>query len=152
MNQQEAQTQYNERLKAFQEENLFDNKVVSEELHPYYLAALRDLSVMQLKVALDTYKASLEVKEVYSLNIAGLILHVVEKATPKQLGVNLEDYASLMELCADAATAWQEAVTPFATELMNEINAKIEAEKPAAPLPKIKELHKRRNQKPTAEA
>lgn len=151
MNQQEAQTQYNERLKAFQEENIFDNPIVAV-MHPQYLNALSGLSVMQLKVSIEDFKASLEVKEFYSLKIAGLILHVVEKATPEQLGITLEDYASLMVMCADAATAWQEAVTPFATELMNEIQAQIEVEKPAAPLPKIKELHKRRNQKPTAEA
>ena len=148
MNQQEAQTQYNERLKAFQEENLFTSTLVAV-MHPEYLNALRGLSVMQLKVSIEDFKASLEVREFYNLKIAGLILHVVEKATPEQLGITLEDYASLMTMCADAATAWQEAVTPFVTELSNELQAQIEVEKPAAPQPKIKELYKK---KPKAEA
>ena len=143
MNQQEAQNQYNEKLKAFQEETIFEYANISV-MHPHYLNALHGLSVMQLKVSLEDYKASIEKKERYNLKIAGLILHVVEKATPEQLGLSVEEYVLLMGLCADAATAWQEAVTPFATTLRDELEKSIVEEKPE-PQPKVKELFKKKN-------
>lgn len=148
MNQQEAQNYFNEKLKAYQESTQFDNPYVAA-MHPQYLVALRGLSIMALKVSVEDYKASLEEREFYNLKIAGLILHVVEKSSPDQLGVSLEDYTALMTMCADAATAWQEAVRPYATALQEEAGALIEAEK-KEPLPKVKELYKKK--KPQAEA
>lgn len=146
MNQQEAQNYFNEKLKAFQEDTLFENSAIAA-IHPQYLVALRGLSVMALKVSLEDYKASLEVKDNYSLKVAGLILHVVEKSTPDQLGVSLDDYTTIMAMCADAATAWQEVLKPFVEALRDETEKSIEPEK--KPLPKVKELYKK---KPKAEA
>jgi len=147
MNQQEAQNYFNEKLKAFQEETLFENTIIAD-LHPWYLKALGDLSVMQLKVSLEDFDASVDKKEFYNLKVAGLILHVVEKATPNQLGVPVDGYTVLMHLCADAAKAWQAAVKPFAEALQEEAGKLIEPEK-KEPLPKVKELYKK---KPKVEA
>jgi len=152
MNQQEAQNLFNEKISAFQTETLFENTAIATIHHPY-LNALRTLSVMQLKVSIEDYKASLETQEFYSLKIAGLILHVVEKATPEQLGMALEDYAALQIITADAAEEYKAIFEPKVKELKAEIEPLIEVPQQEAPKqPKIKELYKKNNTAPKAEA
>lgn len=149
MNQQEAQNLFNEKILAFQNETLFENTAIATIHHPY-LNALRTLSVVQLKVSLEDYRASLEAKEFYSLKVAGLILHVVEKASPEQLGMALEDYAASQEITADAAEAFKSILEAKVKELKEEIEPQIEVPKEEK-LPKVKELYKKKKA-PRAEA